>query len=355
MEEFLRFNPEFTNDARLIKKISRKIVFKDCPSLDSHLPLIRLPLFKKLLNSNFYKSDQLKSTYEEIVKKESSEIERMVFKVLCGKSVAFSDITLKFMFYKEFPQCRSLFTNDSGSVTFQIEDLLFRSVYFHEDTASSMQELVKGAPFLHRVFLILAMRSILAADFLAGAVFGIIREVGSSPAHETLRYLPMVLKALPRREFYALVTGEMLYSPLVEKMRVLSAVEDAIDHEKLAQCMLRECFATDVPVVKVYVVFLKVAEMLRLTYDFRVRLLYSWMRHFLQQGRLDLYGDLLEKLRKAKGKTREVEFYVALQEYLERKGGFERVQRLSKGVSDDKKFSDVTVEEIIEKYKPKGV
>lgn len=353
MEELLKLNPEYTRDAKLIKKIGRKIVFKDSQSLKSCLSIISLPLFKILLRKSFYDSDELKKTYKEIIRKESNGVERMIFEILCGKTIKFKDIMLKFQFYKEFPEQRSLFIDDKAGIAFQIEDLLFRKVYFHEDTTESIEKLLYDASSVDRIFFILALKPFLFTSFISGLVFEIIREIAGAEQKSYLsKYLPIALKSLQKRDLYAFVTSEMLFSPLVEKMRIFTAVQDAINHETLSLCMLNESWNANGPVVRIYIVFLKMIEMLRLSYDFRVKLLYSWMRYFLYQGHLDMFYDLFDSMKKAKGKTEEFVFYTAMNDYLKTNEGFEKVLEASFVIKDDNQFPSISIDDIIEKYKP---
>lgn len=355
MNEFLQLNPEFTHDARLIKNIARKTVFKDSPSLDDHLSLIKLPLFKKLLYNHFYKSEALKKTYEEIIQKESNGVEKMIFRLLCGQKVSFSDITLKFLFYREFPDQIHLFENTSTALTFQVEDLLFRSVYLHEDTRERVQRLVEEAPFLQKVFFIISLKAFLSPSFTKDILFAMR---GDSMRSETrlkdsqfFKYWALALRSLPEREVYAVLTSDMLYSSLVEKVQVFRAVEGVINHQKLSLCLLAECFNSSMPVIKIYLVFLKVIEMFRLSYAFRLKLLYSWARYFLYEGYLDLFSDLVDKMKKVKRRDTELEFYCALDKYLREGRDLEVVRELMGVIGDSGQFSAVTTEQIAEKYK----
>lgn len=356
MNEFLDLNPKFAQDAKLLKQITRKIVFRNRPALDTYLPLIKLPLFKKLLARDFYKSTELRKVYKEIIKKESNGVEKMIFKVLCGKSITFSDVTLKFLFYKEFPEKKGFFLNEKATVMFEVEDLLFRKIYFHEDTVEHLQKMVQNSDFKLKIFLILALKGILNLSFIRDTIFNIkeaqttIKMEMHLKDHEFLEYWVLLLRSLPEKEFYAIVTSEMVYSPLVEKIRLFRSVEKSVNHEKLSLFILRECLNSPLLTVKIYVVFLKLIEMMTLSYDFKIRLLYSWLRYFLYERRLDLFFGLMEKLRHVKRKDKDHQFYSAMEKYLNGEIGFEEVGLLSNEVDDRNQFSSITIKEIISKY-----
>lgn len=357
MEKFLELDPEFTQDAKLLRRIRKKIVFRDAPTLDSYLFLIKLPLFKKLLCNDFYKCEELRKSYEEIIRKEANGVEQMIFQLLCKKKIGFKDIRFKFLFYKEFPEQKEYFVNENPTTMFEVQDLLFRKVYFHENVNGRIQSLVMESPFKHRIFFILAMKDILSLSFIKDTVFNIkehqslIKKEFGLKDDVFYKYWAQALKSLPGREFYAIVTSEMLYSPFVEKIQLLRAIESSVNHQKLSLCILKECFNSELPIVKIYVVFLKIVEMLCLSYEFKLKLLYSWLRYFLYEKRIDLFFDLMENMKKRKGKDGEFEFYCTLERYLKEEVGFDDVLALASGVGDENQFSAITVGQIIEKYK----
>ncbi|ELA41666.1 uncharacterized protein VICG_01299 [Vittaforma corneae ATCC 50505] len=312
MDKFLKLDAEFTQDAKVFKRIMRKIVFKDAITLDSYLSLIKLPLFKKLLYNDFYKSDELRASYEEIVRKETSGVEKMIFQLLCKRPVGFKDIKLKFLFYKEFPDQREYFVNENPTVIFEAQDLLFRQVYFHENVKGKMQNLIQKSPFKHKIFFILAMKNCLSLSFMKDVIFNIkehqslIRKEFNLKDSEFFKYWVLALKSLPEKEFYAIVTSEMVYSPFIEKIQLLRAVEDLVSHQKLSLCILKECFNSELPIVRIYVVFLKITEMLCLAYGFKLKLLYSWLRYFLYERQIDLFFDLMGKHEEGKEKRQGI-------------------------------------------------
>lgn len=346
MNEFLELNPKYEYDAKLFRKMERKVVFKDIPSLNTRLTLIKLPLFKILLYNDFYKSNELKRTYEEIIKKEYKEgsVETMIFQILCGKKVHFSDITLKFLFYKEFADKKDLFVNSNTGLIFEVQDLFFKQVYLHENTLESIEKLVRGAPLQDKVFLILSLRRFLSHKFIKEIVYSIKQP-------DTIKYWAISLRSLRDREFYAIVTSEIVYSSFAEKVLILRSIEKTVNPNKLSVCILKECISSERPVVKMYVVFLKVIELMVLPHEFKVKLLYCWIRYFLYKKHIELFFDLMASMRKSRKGGDELEFYIEFEKYLKGEAEFSRIEELSQGISDENQPITITIGGILEKYR----
>lgn len=317
MKKFLISNPEFIETASVLESISKRVVFKDIPSLESYLSFIKLPLFKRLSENDFYNSENLKKIYEEIIKKESNGVERMIFELLCGRKIEFDNIKMKFLFYKEFPKYIDQFTNINITVTFEMQDLLFQKVYLHMDNDDKIEKIILRSVFKNRMFYILAFSSHLSIDFIRKVILDSRSEIGASgsSSEEQIKDWTLGLFSLPRRECYAVIASELLYSSLIEKMLIFRTVEDLVDYEKLSVCLLQECFNSSTALNKIYVVFLKLIELFTLEYSFKLKLLYSWLRFFIKINRLDMFTSLMGEMRKAKRKDPEFEIYEQIERY----------------------------------------
>lgn len=359
MNEFLELNPEFEQNYTIIKMIENKVIFKDIQPLNTYLGILKLPLFKILLYNDFYKSKDLKRTYEEIIKNEAKEVESMIFQLICKRKIYFKDIKLKFLFYKEFPDLKDLFLNDRSTLIFEIQDLIFKKVYLHESVDSKIEHLILKAPFKLQIFLILALKNHINHTFIKDTLFD-IKDNQRKTTNELkiedsvfIKNWSLGLRALSEKEFYAIVTSEIVYSSLVEKILLLKAVEEKINHEKLSICILKECQNSTKPAVKMYVVFLKIIEILRLNSNFKLKLLYSWLRYFSYNNNIDLFIDLLDNIKNKRKTDEEFEFYLGIEKYLKDEIKIEDLLELSKNVNNSSQFSSITVDQLIEKYKTK--
>ncbi|KAM0681441.1 hypothetical protein GINT2_000643 [Glugoides intestinalis] len=366
MDKFLELEPEFSKDAEVFEIIRKRIVFKRIKPLESSLTLVKLPLFKQLLESKFFNSLEIKKKYEEAVQREANEAEKMIFQLICGEDVFFKDIRLKFVFYKVFPRHKDLFHNKSDATAFILQDLLFRKVYFHEDVNAEMQELVRSSPFKQKIFYVLALQSYLEYEFLKHTIFKLkstqllIKQELFLTDVQFERYWCLALCSLPTSDLYAIITSELVYSPLVDKIRIFRATEDLIDQRKLIVCVMKECFSNDIHSLKFYIVFLKILEIASIPYEFKLKLFYSWLRYFLWKQRADLFFDLMKSIKKTKKYDGEFEFYIYIERYLQGDASLEELHSLSEKITDDDDIAQVSIQEVMKtlkrmnKYKMRG-
>lgn len=353
MDKFLELEPAFSKDAEVFEIIRKRIVFKRIESLESSLTLVKLPLFKQLLESKFFNSLEIKKKYEEAVEREANETEKMIFQLICGEKVSFTDIKLKFLFYKVFPEHKDLFHNKSDSAVFILQDLLFRKVYLHEDVNLKMQELVGNSQFKQKVFYILALQSYLEYEFLKNTIFKLkntqllIKQDLFLTDAEFERYWGLALCALPTSDFYAIITSELVYSPFVDKIRIFRATEDLVDQKKLVICVMKECFSNGISTLKFYIVFLKILEIVTIPYEFKLKLFYSWLRYFLWKQRVDLFFDLMKSIKKTKKYDEEFEFYICIERCLQGDASLEELHNLSKKIVNDEDIAQVSIEDVM--------
>lgn len=357
MDKFLDLEPEFAKDAEIIENVQKKIVFKKTESLESRLSLVKLPVFKQLLEKDFFSSSELKQTYEEIVKRGSNEVEMMIFKIMSKEQVFFKDIQLKFLFYREFPGHKELFLDDSESIVFKIEDLLFRQFYLHEDSTEKIKEIIQNAPFKEKIFFSLALKGFLDAEFLKKVMFKLkdtqllIKQQLFMTDTSFTRYWALGLYSLPKKEFYGIITSEMVYLPLVETIEIFRSVEDLVDQEELAEYLIRECFCNGLETLKFYILFLKILEILTISYESRLRFLYAWLRFFLKQKRIDLFVELLGSMNKARKKDNEFALYCEIEKYLIGECSYKRLSEITKDYRDTDEISRISISEILQMYK----
>lgn len=330
MERLLKLNPEFAEEARFLERIRRKIVFRDMDGLDAYLTVIRLATIKKLVSKDFYASEKLKKTYKQIAEKECGGPEKMVFKMLCGERIVFSDIRLKFLFYKEFPERSDLFANE-GDHGFEIADLLFRSVYLHENISRHLQEIVTKQSLPKTILYFLCLGEILDQNYIRNMLFSIKHGSGEG----SLEYWSIGLTCLPPDEFYSTLSSEMICSSFIDKVKIYRCVESLVDIEKLCVCLLEECMRNVLLVGKTYIIFLKLIEIFDLKYQFKLKLLYSWMRYFLYEKRVELFFELLENIKKAKRLDKEIAFYEAMGMLLHRKADILYVRDVAATLRDE--------------------
>lgn len=349
MKKFLISNSEFIETATTIERITKHIIFKEMPGLDSYLSFIKLPLFKRLSESDFYSSDDLKKTYEEIIKKESNGVEKMIFELLCGRKIQFDNIKLKFLFYKEFPKYIDQFTNVNITVTFEMQDLFFQKVYLHMNTDEKIEEIIIKSVFKNRMFYILAFSNHLRVDFVRKIIFDSRSEIGlkDSLKEGQIKDWSLGLFALPKKECYLNIASELLYSSLVEKMLIFRTVQDLVDHEKMSVCLLLECFNSSTAVNKIYVVFLKLIELFTLEYSFKLKLLYSWLRFFIKIKRVDMFVNLMSEIKKAKKRDTEFEFYDKIEKYINRELSPEELYEYLQKYEESNHLSKISKDDVV--------
>lgn len=345
MERLLRLNPEFTEDAKFLEKIRKKVVFKGMGGLDGYLTVIKLGTLKKLLSRDFYGSERLRKVYKQIIESESSGPEKMIFKILSGEKVQFSDIRLKFLFYKEFPEKRSLFVNDSNDPNFEVADLLFRKVYLHEDTSYRLQELIASHPVPSVVFYFISLGDILDCNYIRNT----LSSMKSTAGEDCLNYWALGLTCLPEKEFYTTLSSELMYSTFIDKIKIYRCVEDLADTERLCVCLLEECMKNALLIGKMYATFLKLIEMFDLSYQFKLKLLYSWMRYFLHEGHVELFFELLKNVKKARKLDEEIGFYEAMGMLLRGQTDMVHVKDIATTLKDEG-IVRYSFDEIISKY-----
>lgn len=347
MKKFLILSPEFIETAGILERISKHILFKDMPGLDSYLSFIKLPLFKTLSENEFYNSDEIKKTYEEIIRKESNGVEKMIFEMLCGREIQFDDIKLKSLFYKEFPKYIDQFTNRNITATFEMQDLLFQKVYLHMDKDREIEENILKSLFKNRMFYLLAFSQHLRVDFVRKVLFESRSKIETTD-EEQISIWTLGLFSLPKNECYLNIASELLHSSLVEKMLVFRTVEDLVDHQKLSICLLMECFSSSMAVNKMYVVFLKLIEVFTLKYSFKLKLLYSWLRFFIKINKWDMFVNLTGDIRKAKRKDDEFELYDRIERYIHKKISSDELYEYLRHYEETDHISKITKNDIIQ-------
>lgn len=346
MEKFLALNPEFKKQADVLFQIRKRIIFKQIPELDSYLTVFKVPLFRKLIEKDFYSSNTLKETYVKIIKKETNEVEKMIFKMLCRKEVHFTDYKLHFLFYKEFPGFIDLFTSDGS---YEMEDLLFKKVYLHSNVNDKIQKKIEGSPYKMQIFYILALHTFLDHNFIKNRLLEIKNDQEAIKNNENISESDFIhcwvlaLRCLPSKEFYTLSASELLYSPYLDKINFYRGLQGFCNPEKLSIFMIRACFSNPLSIVKTYIVFLKVIELFNLKYDFKLKLLYCWLRFFIVENQLDLFTDLLENLKKSKKLDSEYEIYVAFEDYFKNKIGFGELNLKIDGFEDCNDISEISL------------
>lgn len=345
MQRLLRLNPELTEEAKFLEKIRRKIVFKDMRELGSYLTVIKLETLKKLLSKDFYGSEKLKRVFKQIAEKESDGPERMVFKMLSNEKVQFSDIRLKFLFYKEFPKHRNLFVNATNDPSFVIADLLFRSVYLHEDTHYSLQRVIASQPIPKMVLYFILLGDILDQNYIRNT----LSSIKSTEDEHCIDYWALGLTCLPEQELYSTLSSELIYSTFIDKVKIYRCIEGLVDIERLCVCLLEECTKNVLLIAKMYVTFLKLIEMFDLQYQFKLRLLYSWMRYFLHEKHTELFFELLENVKKAKRLDEEIKFYEAMERLLKGQTDILCVKSIAATLKDEK-LVRYSFDDIISRY-----
>jgi hypothetical protein len=352
MEKFLELNPEFEKQAKLIYQIKNRMVFKEIPSLDSYLSVFKTSVCKKLVEKNFHLSDKLKETYSKIIKKESNEVEKMIFQMLSKKKIHFKEIELKFLFYKEFPGFIDLFESKAS-----IEDLLFRKVYLRCNEDEKIQQFISKSNFKSQIFYILSLHSFLNQNYIKNKLFEIKNDQEIIRKHENISESDFIscwalaLPSLTEHEYYTLVASELLYSTYSYKLIFFRSIKDAIDLKKLSIFLIKACFSNPLSLVKTYIVFLKVIELFNLNYDLKLKLLYSWLRYFIKEDHIDLFLDLMKNLKKSKKLNEEFEIYRLFEENIVGNTTNERVLSEIEMFSDQNDISEISLKMLSEKLK----
>ena len=115
--------------------------------------------------------------------------------------------------------------------------------------------------------------------------------------------------------------------------------------------MLNACLSNPLSIIKTYIVFLKVLELFNLKYDFKLKLLYSWLRFFLIENHLDLFIDLLRNLKKSKKLDDEVQLYLNIEKFMNRELSFEDLAGYIQNFEDPNSISNIQATQLLDKMK----
>jgi hypothetical protein len=354
MEKFLERNPKYKRQAQTLQAIKRKVLFKIIPDLNSYLSVFKVPLCKALIKKDFYSSGKLKKTYEEIVKKETNPVEKMIFQMINKREICFSDFKIHFLFYKEFPEFIHLFSSDGS---YEMEDLLFRKTYLHLNVDDQIQRKIEKSPVLDQIFYIVCLHSLLDCNFVKNRLLGLKNESLTIRKNENISETEFIhnwiigIRCLSSSEFYNISASELLYSSYTDKINFFRGLEEFTNLEKLSVFMLNTCFSNPLSIVKTYIVFLKVIELFHLKYEFKLKLLYSWLRFFIIENHLDLFFDLMRHLRKSRKLDDEFELYLQIEEYLNGKLEIQDLENICQNYDDLNRISTIQISQIIEKLK----
>lgn len=367
MESFLELNPEFQEEYVLLEKIRRKTVFKHIQSLESHLSSgIKLEVLKKLFHKDFYHSSRLKKAYKLILTEESSDVERLIFKILCDEKVYFSDIRLKFVFYKEFIEKRHLF-HDANTVqepferkniifiseklkknSYEIQDLIFRKVYLNENVQKELQERLKILMPRRKIFYLLALNEFLDKNFVKNMLFSCKSQEDSEI---DLKCWSIGLTALGEDDFYKVLSSELLNATFIDKVKIYRGIYDLIEIEVLLKYLLLETTKNALVIEKMYVSFLKLLELFQMNYFLKIKSLYALMRYFLYEKRIDLFTALFQNIKNATQLDEEIHFYKAMEDFLAEKRSLDYVKKIASKIKDTDNGLSYSFEDIIKKYK----
>ena len=354
MEKFLKHNPQFIKQAETLQQIKKKVLFKNISDLNSYLTVFKVPLFKELIKKDFYSSKELKETYSKIVKKENNDVEKMIFQLLRNKEIHFKNFELHAVFYKEFPEFIHLFIADG---TYEMEDYLFKKIYLRIDVDDLIQRKIEKSPFIEQIFFIVLLHSQLNHNFIKNRLLDIKNEQKVIMAKEEISEIDFIknwiigLRCLPSEEFYTISASELLYSPYLDKINFYRGLADFVNNEKLSIFMLKTCFSNPLSVVKTYIVFLKLIELFNLRYEFKLKLLYSWLRFFILENYLDLFYDLMKNLKKSKKLDDEFDIYLQIEKFLLGFISYDKLKLIIDKFNDTENISGIKIDQICEKLK----
>jgi len=367
MDRFLALHPEFTEEFKFLQKIKKKTIFKYIPSLESYLENgLRLDVLKKLFSKDFYNSDRLRKAYKVILNEESSGVEKMIFKILCGEKVYFSDIRIKFVFYKEFLEKKELFlssnivhetykksgdafaTDKAKKAAFDIQDLVFRKVYLNEDPRIQLQDALSSLQITQKIFYFIVLNEFLDKKFIKNLLYS-FKDLNTAGT-KNIEYWILGLSSLGEEEFYTALSSELLNSNFIDKVRIYRTIQDMVDFEALCRYLLKETVRNTLVLEKMYLSLLKLIELFELDYTNKLKILYALMRYFLYEKRNDLFLNLLKNLKKAKKHDDEFRFYEAMDAYFSNTLSLANVKNIATSINDSGHGLSYGLDEILKRY-----
>lgn len=348
MEKFLELNSEFLEEYKFLQKVLKKVFFQSNPSLESYLSSVKLDVFKLLMKKNLYSSEKLKKTYKEIIKEEANAVEKMIFKIILNEQIAFDDINLKFLFYKEFPEKRHLFSNATTDYRFEVADLIFRLIYLKaennsEEILGRLQIVIKELPMQTIVFYFLLLKNILSVSFMRGILLSIKQTY-------FLEYWIIGITCLSESEFYNILSSELLNCDFVKKIRIVRVAEDIVDKGMLFDSLLSEAIRNILTVKKMYINFLNLLELFNLNFELRISYLTHWIRYFIYENFRAEFDELLEKLDR-NIKEDNLKFFNLIKKYYNNDISYEKLKKDVETLNDCSLDSKYTFKCIVTKIK----
>lgn len=290
MDKFIIENMYLKEIRVFFDKIRTKHIIDSAVSLDCHFCKVDLDTLKsaleycvsqRVVNTRFNKEER---AFEIIAEQESEGIERMVYLILSGKPVEFTNFGIKLSFYKHFGEYRRLFRNNfdlskfsladcnigpsRGSnkgiiatpvfrntqeyvdeqelnkllsddqfqlITIELADIYLRMVYFNDNLSEDAIVLISRLGIFEQIFFFIQFGGYFSNKQINEFCSKI--EV-MQPRDTFIKYKMIVLEGLGEEEYYKEIGSMLLYAPMHNKMKWIKVLtemseENAKIYEKL--------------------------------------------------------------------------------------------------------------------------
>jgi hypothetical protein len=276
----------------VIKSIREGSILDDGECIEKYIYPLKIPNVVSLATSGKYKCSRVKRVLEQIERKESNKIEGMVYRLMRGKEIEFTDIKTKILFYRDLSLFRGYFKNSKNDKDLQLMDLYFMtcgSDEFHgsiggKETIVSLLKTVTGR--WDRIFYIVVFREMLDDEakelVLSEMSFDECWMVGISTLSEERRFERI---------------GECLVESSLSRVEIVRMLgRNGIDGRKLMVFILQKYFQGKETLVEDYIFTLEIIPILRIGYRDRIDILCAWMDHFLVTRKMEEFLEINEKI-----------------------------------------------------------
>ncbi|KAI5169340.1 hypothetical protein PAEPH01_0629 [Pancytospora epiphaga] len=351
MDIFLQMHPEYGKRAELLEKVRNKNIYEHLGNIKEHCNVVDIEGLEELIaEGKPTDREVIRKIVKKMAKTEPEGMEKMVYRILSGRPVIFHDIMTKIMFYKEFWKMRRYFRNGTIDSFYIMAELLYLRVYKHKEVSTYVIKNILRLPFLDKVFYFMVFADLIKEE----AVADIIREIGSGGVNDPrIDYKLIAISCIPENLRFKPLAAYIIYSTPVEKLKVVLKLANRLDMKKLAIEMLRECFSSTLGIDIFYLKYLHTIYKLPLNREFRIKLLYAWMRYFLLQKMTGYFKLLLERVKMMKEGDEELHLYELFDEFLDGKRPLETVVDYAKIFKDDNSCALHSIEQMVNGYTDK--
>lgn len=342
MNAFLEEYPQYKKTAVLLEKIRSRSIDSELGSLEGCTGAVTVENLRDFAATKYFQQPIVRRALQGIADSEPSGPKKMVYQLLAGQQIKTGDIRTKMLFCREFPSFTSYFVGQEGNEEFKMADLLFRRIYYREDVSECAAAELDRMEAPQRLFYFMALADCLNKEYIKAFAEGLDGIYA--------RYRYPALSYLSRAEYYGILATQLLYASPADKIKMVRGLGNTVDYEELAAALLDECFSTRIAIETVYAQFLGLITIFGLSYRYRLKLIYAWLRYFLKERLFEEFEALLLRTSAAPRLDDEYRFYEGFARYLRGEVGLDAVRQISEQLEDTNGCAKHGLGDIIDVY-----